>query len=213
MQKVDEGLAKKGLILDRNAAALTVQHSGLDPYLRDILVDIISLCSLFNDNLPKTTLDVNLFLENQTSICYRLLQFHPLASHWPEPCDAIQVAYHTGLTVFMMTMFLQHDRRRVLDYTLISRCVWQVLDSGKIEEIGEEFALWFMIMGGIWISVGVEVEALLSRIRSTAEALGIARWEDARLCVAKFPWIHALHDQPGHHLWNRVFHEGAVDET
>lgn len=207
MQRVDDGLAKKGLGFDRDAAAMAVRHRGLDPYLHDILVDIISLCSLFNNNLPNSTLDVNLFLENQTSICYRLLHFHPLGSHWPEPYDIIQAAYHTGLTVLMMTMFLQHDRRRVLDYSLITQCVWDVLEDSNSELLDEEFALWLMLMGGIWISVGVEVGSLLSRIQSTAEKLGLVRWDEACIIMARFPWIHALHDQPGRELWGRAIRD------
>jgi hypothetical protein len=192
----------------RDDSAAAVRHANLDTELRETLIDIIDVCSFFNHNLPNTTLDISLFLETQTSVCYRLLCFHELGSPW-SISESIEAAYHTALTLLMMTMFLQYDRRRVMDYDLITRCLWYVLDDVSLDEAEDELRLWVMVMGGIWIPGEDHMHLLAPRIRVTAQRLRLHMWDDILGSVTKFPWIHAIHDEPGHKIWQRVAAEAS----
>lgn len=204
MQKVRDALALRQSSYENTVIASLIRHHDLRADLYDILLDIISICSFFNDNPFKMTLDLTLFLECQTSICYRLLRFHGLGSPWPDQ-TGIAPAYHTGLTIFMMTMFLQYDRRRMLDYSLISACLWHALEGDVVNQPQhQELALWLMILGGVWISGEGNVKSLRPRIRATADRLRLESWEDVRGCLGKYPWIQSIHDEPGRALWKQV---------
>lgn len=203
MPHVRQIMKTRNLGFSRDDSAVTVRHTGLDCELRETLIDIIDVCSFFNHNLPNTTLDISLFLETQTSICYRLLCFHELGSPW-SISKSIEAAYHTALTLLMMTMFLQYDRRRVMDYDLITRCLWYVLDDLSLDEDEDQLRLWVMVMGGIWIPGDDHMRLLAPRIRATAQRLQLHTWDDILGSVTKFPWIHAIHDEPGHKIWQRV---------
>jgi hypothetical protein len=169
----------------------------------DIMVDIFGICSFYNTNLPHTTLDITLFLEIEASVCYRLLRFHPLGSPWSD-AGGLDAAYHIGVTGLMMSMLLRFDKRRALDYSLVTRCLWHVLDGPSLDESKHELKLWVMMMGGLWISGEDNVDLLASRIRATSQRLGLETWPAVLGRVAKFPWIHALHDEPGRELWEKA---------
>lgn len=203
MPKVRHILIDQGLCISPAEAAAAVRHTSLDPDLHDVLADIIMICTFFNNNLPTITLNFTLFLETHVSICYRLLRFHELETPW-SPLDSIQAAYHTALTILMMSMFLHYDRRRVMDYGLITRHLWLALDGVPVGEQEDELNLWVMMMGGLWISADDHVILLAPKIMITAERLGICTWEDMLSSVTKFPWIHALHDEPGRELWKKI---------
>lgn len=200
MNHVRNSLWAQGLPLDRNLDVLSTRSNHLDPYLRDILFDIMSISSLFS-NLDDKTVNYMTFLEILTSLCYRLLRFRSLGDASTR-CD-VQAGYHIGLTIFMMTLFLQNDRRRMIKYCLIPVCLRNVLQS-EVAEQEDEDALWLMIIGGIWISGEPESDWLAPRIRSMAQRLGLDSWDKARDCLCKYPWIGSQHDQPGRELWNRV---------
>lgn len=200
MHHVRSSLWAQGLRLDRNLDVSSTRYNHLDPCLRGTLLDIMSISSLFN-SLGDKTVDYMTFLEILISLCYRLLLFRSL-SDASTRCD-VQAGYHIGLTIFTMTLFLQSDRRRMINYSLIPVCLRSVLRS-EVAEQEDEDSLWLMIIGGIWISDEPDSDWLALRIRSMAQRLGLDSWDKARDRVSKYPWIGSQHDQPGHELWNRV---------
>jgi hypothetical protein len=199
MHHVQNSLWAQGLHLDRNSSDSSTRFNQLHPYLRDILLDAMSISSLFN-NLGNKKVEYMIFLEVLISLCYRLLSFCSLGDASTR-CD-LQATHHIGLIIFTMTMFLQHDRRRIINYNLIPLCLKNVLQAEVLEE-EDELALWLMIIGGIWIS-DADGDWLAPRIRATAQRLGFDSWDKARGSVCKYPWINSLHDQLGRGLWNRV---------
>jgi len=201
MPEVQKILALKGLCLNRNSTATLVGLNRLDLYFHQILLDAMGLCALFNNDLHNCTLDLETFQEIVISLCYSLLRFRSLNDSKQQ--SDMQAAYHIGLTIFMMTVFLQYDRRRILDYNLIPLCLREFLDS-RLDELEDEAILWLMIVGGIWISGDDDREWLAPRTRMMAQRLGIDTWDEVRSSVSKFPWINALHDEPGRSLWNRL---------
>ena len=200
-------LAANGLSLDRAPATSSIQYKQLDPYLYEILLDIMSLCSLFNENLLNRTIDLMTFQEILVSLCYRLLRFRSL--NGSRQVSGIQAAYHIGLTVFTMTIFLQHDHRRIIHYGLIPLRLEDVLSNG-MDEYENDFLFWLLIVGGIWVSSDESGDWLLPRIRIVAQRGGYDTWDEARNSICKFPWLNALHDQPGHKLWDQVHHDNYM---
>ncbi|KAH7142113.1 hypothetical protein EDB81DRAFT_691592 [Dactylonectria macrodidyma] len=201
MPQVQVLLSSKGLSLDRASAASSVQHGGLEPYLHEILLDVISTSSLFNNKLHMHSVGLVAFQEMLVSICYRLLRLHPLDE--PRQASDIQTVYHIGLTIFMMTLFLQYNRHQIMDHKLVSFCFKDVLVRGSFEH-ESELMLWFMFIGGIWVSGDVDTYWVVPRIRATLQQLGIKTWDEAQSSLRKFPWINVLHDQPGRELWDRT---------
>lgn len=201
MPNIQRSLASKGFIFDLNRTEFPEKQHILDSHLHQILLDTMNICSLFN-NLQKHTIDLETFQEIKISLCYRLLRFRSL--HEIRLRSDIQTAYHLGLIILMMTTFLQHDSRRIMTFNLIPLCLEEVLASG-LDEHRDEFMLWFMMIGGIWMSADVDGNLLASETRVTAQRLGITTWKEARNIVSKFPWVYSLHDEPGCSFWNCLY--------
>ncbi len=199
---VQEELASQGLSFDRASALSSIQHDGLDPDIHGPLLDALYLSALFNTEQYNYTLDVLTFQEIHFSICYRLFRFRLLEC--PRREYDVQITYHTGLTIFMMTLFLQFDCRRVLDYSLICLCLRDVLNNGPDEHDGSGLVLWLILVGGIWILGDADEDWLYPRIRSETRRLGLETWDEVLGVVTKFPWVHHLHGQPGRSVWNQV---------
>lgn len=194
-------LRAQGLPTDPNSGARYTQQENLNPYIREIIVDAMGICSLFND-IGNKTVDYIVFLEVLTSLCYRLLKFRSLR-HAITRLDK-QSAHHIGLIIFMMTLFLQNDRRRLINYNLVSIYLKKALEDELCDQ-NVEFFFWLAIIGGIWISDEADNKWIAPRIRIGAQQLGLASWEDARKIICKYPWVNGLHDQPGHMLWEWVY--------
>jgi hypothetical protein len=207
MSEVRNTLAATGFSLDRVSAASAIRHTGLNPNLHEVLLDVISLTSLFNNIPADRTLDIDTFHEILVSILSRLIRFRPLQSSKQE--SNIEAAYHIGLTVFMMTSFLQYDRRRILEYELVSLCLKDVLDSGLDEHDGD-LVIWLIFIGGIWTSGDSDGRWLVSRVRRLVRRLGINSWAEVHSSVREFPWINALHDRPGRAVWNLVYQGSQI---
>lgn len=210
MYKVDDILVAKGLHLDRTTYAYSAVHGRLDPSLHDILRDIMGLSTLFNCHLDKRPLDLIGYQEALQSICYRLLQFSSLRGSRLKP--GLQAAHHIGMTIFMMTIFLQYDRRRIIKYELVWSCVRDVLDSGCLDEHEDELAFWLLMLGGIWVSCDGNDDWLVSNLQQMGQKLGMETWAEVRNMLAKFPWIDVIHNEPGRKLWNRLCCTGYASE-
>jgi hypothetical protein len=186
--------------LDLNSSLCSNPKDWLDPRLYDVFLDVMSICSVFNQS-GSESVDYIIFLEALISLCYRLLKFRSM-SDASMLCDE-QSAYHIGLTIFMMTTFLQYDRRRLINYSLVPVCLEKVVQY-ESRMHGDDFYLWLLTIGGIWISDEPNNMWLAPRLRTMAQRLGLDSWEEAQVLIRQFPWITGLHDQPGRELWNRV---------
>ncbi|KAL7793963.1 hypothetical protein V8C43DRAFT_280773, partial [Trichoderma afarasin] len=197
MAKVRDVLARKKIDFNVNAARLCPQHDLLEPYLHDILADMMGATSLFNNGVK---LDLENLQEMIFSIGYRLTKFRPLEEErrlWQ-----LQDAYHTGLTILTMTIFLHGGRRQILDYERLDCRLKDILDN-NLEDYHPELALWLLILGGVWVSDGYDEHWLPPRIPPMAMRLNIRSWDEVYTILGHFPWIHVLHDDPGHALWDR----------
>lgn len=200
MELVRSNLASQGIKFDRAAAEATLRHQVLDVNLHNVIIDSICVCKLFNHEIGNRQIDLVTFQEMVYSICYRLLNFRRLDDLSRTPAQA---AYHIGLTMIVMSMFLRFDRRRVLDYRLVTCALSDTLDNWPTDG-DDELLLWLMTVGGIWISGELGNEWLHPLIRRTSRKIGIESWDSVLDIVKTFPWLHALHDVPGRELWEAV---------
>ncbi|KAJ5657614.1 uncharacterized protein N7484_001263 [Penicillium longicatenatum] len=200
MDDVRKRLLAQKLRLDRHSSISSTRHEHLNPYLWDINLDAMGISLLFNQ-LGSKTVDYMIFLEALVSLCYRLLKFRSLrdASTWFDK----QSAHHIGLITFMMTLFLQNDRYRLINYSLVPVCLKNALQHERQEQ-NLEFSFWLTLIGGIWISDEPENEWIASELRMRAQRLSLGSWEDARRFALKYPWINGLHDEPGRIFWQRA---------
>lgn len=201
MSEVRSTLQSRGLNFDPGFTSRKYQEDGLHTDIQDIIADVMSLTSLFNNPPTRQTLDVGTFLEIVISICCRLIQFRPLQS--PKPERKREAAYHIGLITFMTTLFLQWDHRRIQEYHLISQRLREVLDEDFDSNDGD-LLLWLLFIASLWFA-GTDSHWLISRIKALAVQLGIDDWSRVRDSICVFPWINVLHDQIGRGVWDLVY--------
>lgn len=201
MQDIHALVASKGLEFDRRSEAYSVRTNRLDPFLQDVLFDIMGTCSLFNDHLKEQPLGLYDFQEVLVSVCYRLLRFRTLAESKQK--SDIQSAYHIGLIIFMISIFLQNNQGRMVKHGLIVNYVRDALES-TVDENEDELRFWLLMLGGIWASGSEEEEWAISRLREMALAHQTKSWNDARSYINKLPWIDVIHNPSGQKLWDRV---------
>ncbi|KAH8766446.1 hypothetical protein F5882DRAFT_413810 [Hyaloscypha sp. PMI_1271] len=177
------------------------QQDGINTDLQDILADVMSITTLFNNPPTRLTLDIGTFLEIVTSICCRLIRFRQLQS--PKPECKREAAYHIGLITFMTTLFLQWDDRRIQEYDSISRRLMKVLDE-ELDAHDGDLLLWLLFITSLWFST-TSSHWLILRIRILRVQLDIDNWPRVRDSICKLPWINVLHEQTGRAVWDLVY--------
>jgi hypothetical protein len=202
MLDVRKELAAKGVNFDGSWAAVTCSPGkSIDPDLEAALRGAMAVSTLFNYHLGDLTLDCLAFIDMVISIVYRLLRFGILNE--PAPESAVHATYHIGLIVFTMTMIATRGRSAIIKCGLILQRLRAVLESG-LDECDDELVLWVTAMGAIWVADNDDGHWFASRVRTTAQRLGLENWQTARTSLCKFPWIYGLHDEPGREIWNRI---------
>lgn len=195
-------LEAEGLPFDRSVAESTIRHQNLNPYLYEILLDVTNVSMLFNKIPPNTRLNYFTFAELVHSICYRLSRFQPL--HQPSSLSDLEDVYHIGLTLFMITLFMQFDHhQRLLKCDAVFSRLRRILYR-DLAELDDDLVLWILFMGGIWITDGPDDSWLHWKIRKTTLSMGIDSWTEIYSVICAFPWIKNLHNEPGIALWESV---------
>lgn len=201
MYEVNRKLVSRQFHLEPSSDACFVRHRQLEPALQDVILHVLRICTLFNKYLDTQPLDLLDFQEAIVSICYRLLRFRTLSAS--RQISDVQSAYHIGLLVFMMTLFLQNNQSRMIRTGFVTSCVKCVLDTG-LEQSEDEMAFWLLILGGMWGLRDDDEGWIISRLQGMALKLGIMTWDEAQGLLERFPWIGKIHDQPGRKLWDQV---------
>lgn len=197
ISEVRSTLASKGLSFNSISASGEHHYKGINPHLRHILWDVMSVTALFNNLPADKTLDISMFLEIVLSICCRLIRFRPLQS--PKPESRREAAYHIGSIVFMTTLFLQWDNRRIQEYDLISLRLREALED-ELDAYDGDLFLWLLFIASLWFST-TDRHWLVLKIRMSTVRLGIDRWAQLLDRFCNFPWINNLHDQAGRAVW------------
>lgn len=187
-----------------------IPHEGLDPRLHGVLVDALYISSIFNGHSRHHRVSLIVYQEMVLSMFYRLLHFRPLEG--PRQGSDLDAAYHTGLVVFTMTIFLQCQRQRCIDSRLSFQCLRDTLETAIIER-ERELALWVVVVGGVWMWNHPGGEWLAPKLSMASEALGIETWDDACTVLKKFPWLDCIHDEPGRQVWERALEDSRLGLT
>ncbi|OBT73385.1 hypothetical protein VF21_07679 [Pseudogymnoascus sp. 05NY08] len=203
--EVQSTLKSKGFARNRISDITPIQCEKLDPYLRDILLDALDIAAVLNDSTRDGHLGLITIQEILVSICSRLIHFRPLKSDMP--LSLVEAAYHIGLVIYTMSLFLQHDRRRIMDYDLVTVRLKEVLDSSQ--ELDDDLAIWLMCLGGIWLADDPCRLWLAPMIKQFTNRTGIDSWPEVHDRVSKFPWINAVHEDQGRLAWTLAL-EGSV---
>lgn len=204
MSEVRRNLSSMGLKFDPISMCQELQEGGINPYLRDILIDTMRVAALFNDPPTGQTLELNTFLEIVISICCRLIRFRSLQS--PTPESKKEAALHIGLITFMTTLFLQWDSRRIVEYNSISLRLTEVLHE-EFDAQDNDLLLWLLLIGSLWFSP-TSGHWITQKMRILTVHLDTHNWPGVRDHICRFPWISALHDHTGRAVWNFV-HQGS----
>ena len=199
-------LKSKGLERNRIFEIPPTQCGQLDPYLQDILLDALDIADVLNDFVGDGHLGLITFQEIVVSICSRLIHFRPLKSDMP--LSLVEAAYHTGLVIYTMSLFLQHDSRRIMDYDLVTVRLKEVLDS--VQELDDDLALWLMCLGGIWLTDDPNRAWLSPMISQFTRTTEIDNWQEVHDRVSKLPWIKAVHEDQGRSVWTSAL-EGPTE--
>ncbi|KAJ5574042.1 uncharacterized protein N7459_008469 [Penicillium hispanicum] len=203
MSEVRRTLASRGHHLDFSSVPPLVRDNELDSHLYSILSDLVGLCSLLNNNPHQPILDFLVFEEIFVSICYRLHRFRSLNDARTQHDS--QTVCHLGLLMFTMVTFFQLNRTRIIDFRRASLCFKNFLSS-ELCTLENDATLWLMVLGGICHLGDDDMDWIAWKIRQLIQRRGMNSWEYVRSFLCKLPWIHAVHDQPGRELWNRVLH-------
>ncbi|KAF2876646.1 hypothetical protein BDV95DRAFT_602616 [Massariosphaeria phaeospora] len=187
--------------VDFDSTLTSIQHNNIEPYLFEILGDIINVTSLFNDRQPSQEVDLFSFQEIFVSISYSLIEFDSMQDR--KELSTTHASYHVGLTIFMMTFFLQYGRQRIMKFESITQRLRTVIERGLMDD-KKDLMLWLMMMGGIWMLDDADVNWLAPKVRCLAQEMGLRSWDEVIIHIIKYPWIHDLHDEPGGIFWDRV---------
>lgn len=195
---VKRSLAYKGFNLQPDSDAYSNQ---LGPIIQEAFSDTMGLCRLLNKHQDEKPLDLLEFQEVLVSICYRLLQFRTIYESRLKQ-DA-QSTYHIGLCLLMISIHFNNTQFRIARRGLIMALMKEAIES-KLSEHEDEVKFWLLNLGGISVSLPDGREWFIEALREQASLLGIMAWEQVKGCLAKFPWLDAIHDEPIRKLWDQV---------
>ncbi|KAF5664846.1 hypothetical protein FDENT_12770 [Fusarium denticulatum] len=195
---VKSNLAYKGFSLQSDSLAYS---SRLGPTLQEAFSDTMGLCRLINKHADEKPLGLLEFQEVLVSICYRLLQFRTIGESRSK--QDIQSAYHIGLSLFMMSIYFNNKQDRMARPGLVKALVKEAIES-ELSEDEDEFKFWLLILGGISVPAKDGRDWFVEKLREQASPLGIVSWEQAKDCLARFPWMDGIHGNPGRKLWDQI---------
>ncbi|EXJ79038.1 hypothetical protein A1O3_08539 [Capronia epimyces CBS 606.96] len=203
MSDVALALASEGLLMNRHLGDCRSRFDGIDPCLRQILLDVTNIASLFNMDYK---MDPHTFQEVIVSLGSRLVRFHPLSG--PPLEGRLESACHVGLITFVTTFFLQCGRRRFLKYGLVGQHLRQVIDRG-LDKQDDDLMLWILFIGGTSVLADRDHAWLMPKIQRTLRSLSIETWAGLHQCLVLFPWVNSLHDEAAKALWDAAVGKGV----
>ena len=175
----------------------------LSPDIQDLIIDITGLAWLLNNISTGHRQKMNYYIFHDTSILlgYRLIYISPLGGF--PATSRLENVIHLGLAAFLMT-FLRRLDNKILDMPFLSALarsgVQEQFDCDK--EI-QEMLLWILFIGKTSIFKESDDIWLVPLITRKMRALNLRTWEDVHQMLAKWPWVKALHDKIGRHLYER----------
>ncbi|KAF2493962.1 hypothetical protein BU16DRAFT_562918 [Lophium mytilinum] len=176
----------------------------LSTELQDLLVDMVYLAQLLNDASDgcRSALNSQIFHDTLILLGYRLVRIRPLGG--PRSTSPLINIVHLGLALFLMTLLRRLDRR-IVEIPLLSQLAHSAAkEELEDEEESHELLLWVLFIGGVSVFKQIDDAWLDPKIVRTRDALSLHTWDDVRRTLIKFPWVGAVHDNPGQLLYKRA---------
>jgi hypothetical protein len=176
--------------------------ANLNPVLREITMDalVLSKCP------GAVKLDPCRYQDMLISLSQRLLDFRPIGGV-DGPSGGLNDAWQLGLLTFVTTVHYPVGGVRLATYDLLLDRLRRRLNDVDLVMVPGLAAvrMWMLVMYSIsMLAAGEDRRWVVPQIRKLADELGLALWEDARTCLATFPWVAVAHDEPGRDLWTLV---------
>jgi len=238
MSEAEERLASEGLRLDRDAARQQLGHCPIHQALYELLLEVKAITNLFNDLPAGRRVRVETFTMMTISIFSRLIWFSPLQNPcirdtWTstalpktlnsagldfsylvdgvgESMSNLNLAYHAGLTIFMMSLFLQYECRRIMGYDSIFGRLAAVVDRVG-DKVDRDLLLWILLVSGVWSRDLQPNDWITVRTKGVIQEVGFSTYDEAREYIKKFPWTKAKHTESCRKFWNFLNCPGLIE--
>lgn len=179
------------------------------PWMPLILLDLFSFSSLLNkvETRQRLRLDPLDYTETLVSLLYRLTEVSPLRQAFTNPGLYGDVTY-LAMLAFMTTLLPEYTRDGsscpLLSDRLGSAIQDLFLTASGLSDSDLPFLLWILFISGISVLKLKDYPWLLPLISETCATLELDNWVAIGQHLFQFPWIFALHDSPGRHLWETI---------
>lgn len=172
--------------------------------LRCLFVELMNVSHLLNGGRTCYSLDPYAFQNILISASYQLLHLRLVIGG--KPVDYNDNARHLGLLAFMTTLLFQQGRSQRLSYNLLAGKLRDAIEATSSKSMDKTTLLWLLLIGGVSVFDAFERTWLLSQIKSCLCILKIDSWQTARDKIQNMPWIDAIHEKPGQHLWEAMIY-------
>ncbi|KAI9711795.1 MAG: hypothetical protein M1820_001940 [Bogoriella megaspora] len=187
---------------------ITKQHySGTGSVFSDLMLDVLSFASLLNGGQKdgRGKLDPLIYTELLVSLIYRLIAVTGLRQLPKTSRRTHEDVAHLATLAFMTTLLPRYVSDRC-NYILLSvhlESAIQDLQAVSTDSKDDIYSLllWTLFMAGISTLRHKDHRRLSLLIVETCGRLALYDWPAVRRQLYRFPWVYALHDDPGRSLW------------
>ncbi|PWY83801.1 hypothetical protein BO94DRAFT_586850 [Aspergillus sclerotioniger CBS 115572] len=179
------------------------------PWMPLILLELFSFSSLLNEvnKRQRLRLDPLDYTETIVSLLYHLTEVSPLRQAFTNPGLYSDVTY-LAMLAFMTTLLPEYTRDGsscpILSDRLGSAIQDLYITASGFSDSDPPFLLWILFISGISVLKLKDYPWLLPLIADTCATLELDSWAVIQQHLSQFPWIFALHDTPGRHLWDAI---------
>ena len=110
---------------------------------------------------------------------------------------------HLGMVLCMMTLLLYNERRQIVEYSGVHRCI-EHISRGSTPQVDAATCVWVCLVALIWTQDSTAGDALRSKLWHSARDIGTS-CSATRPILTCFPWIDAIHDDAAREIFDRLF--------
>jgi hypothetical protein len=171
------------------------------------MLDLFSFSRLLNDveRRQRLKLDPLNYTETLVSLLYRLSE---VSQGSTKARGRYGDVTYLAMLAFMTTLLPEYTRDGSSCPLLSDRLGSAVQDlcvtASESSDFDSPLLLWILFIGGISVLKIKDYRWLPPLIADTCEKLELDNWAVIQRQLSQFPWIFALHEAPGHRLWEDV---------
>ncbi|KAI2793672.1 hypothetical protein POX_a00256 [Penicillium oxalicum] len=175
-----------------------------------IMLNLLSFSRLLNEVETRQKLKLNPldYTETLLFLLYRLVEISRLGQPSTKRGGLYGNVTNLTMLAFMTTLLPEYTRDGSSGTLLSDRLGSAIQDLCVIESeslgCNPPLLLWVLLMSGISVLNPQHYHWLLPLIADTCERLKLNNWAVIQQQLGQFPWIFALHEAPGHRLWEET---------